>query len=97
MKTELIGMTQQKWDSLSREEKERVRDYSGLTPQLKGLEGYRVEAITTYYQKRRFIVGRSTGWIPCHLEISRRSALGGPSAEKEYKTIKRLYNICGKN
>ena len=81
------------WNNLSTAEKEAQRDYSALSPQLKGLEGWRVEVITTYNEKRRFIVGKSTGWKPCHLEIARRDSLGGGSAEKQYLTVKRLYQV----
>lgn len=69
----------------------KIQKLSELTPQLIGLEGYRVEVITDYDEKRRFIVGRSTGWRPIHLEISRRTALGGPAAEKHYKSVTVLY------
>ena len=48
-----------------------------LTPQLIGLEGRRVEVTTPSGDKSRFIVGRSTGWMPCHLEIKRRDSTGG--------------------
>lgn len=48
-----------------------------LTADLIGLEGKRVEVIDCYGDRRRFIVGRSTGWIPCHLEIKSRSSTGG--------------------
>jgi hypothetical protein len=48
-----------------------------LTADLIGLEGKRVEVIDSYGGRRRFIVGRSTGWIPCHLEIKCRRSLGG--------------------
>jgi len=50
-----------------------------LTPQLVGLEGRRVEVVDCHGQKRRFQVGRSTGWMPCHLEIARRTSSGGPA------------------
>lgn len=49
-----------------------------LTPQLIGLEGKRVEVVDKYGERRRFRVGRSTGWIPCHLEIEGRADGGGP-------------------
>ncbi|ARB12071.1 hypothetical protein STCF118_0070 [Salmonella phage ST-118] len=49
------------------------------TPQLVGLEGRRVEVVDAYGEKRRFIVGRSSGWMPCHIEIARRDSNGGPS------------------
>lgn len=87
----LEGMTQNKWDALSDREKDRLRDNSGLSPQLIGLEGWRVEVITTYGEKRRFIVGISTGWRPCHLEVSRRGAHGGGASEKTYASVKKLY------
>ena len=48
-----------------------------LTADLIGLEGKRVEVIDCYGDRRRFIVGRSTGWIPCHLEIKTRRSTGG--------------------
>ena len=91
--TTLDGMTQAKWDSLSYSEKNAIRSADGLSPQLMGKEGWRVEVITTYDEKRRFIVGRSTGWIPCHIEVSRRGAFGGQGAEKEYKSVRMLYKV----
>lgn len=90
----LEGMTQAKWDKLTPKEREELRDLSGLTPQLVGLEGWRVEVVEEHEPKpRRFIVGRSTGWRPCHLEISRRNALGGPGAMSKYVSVKRLYKV----
>ena len=62
-----------------------------LSPQLKGLEGYRVEVVTDYGERRRFIVGKSTGWMPCHLEISRRNAHSGGAAEPHYQSVRTLY------
>ena len=53
------------------------RSSSDLTPQLIGLEGRRVEVVDKDGVKRRFQVGRSTGFIPCHLEIARRNCHGG--------------------
>jgi hypothetical protein len=84
-------MTQAKWDALTPQERDAQRDLSGLSPQLVGLEGWRVEVETTYGEKRRFIVGRSTGWRPCHIEVSRRSAHGGPGAEREYRSVRKMY------
>lgn len=48
-----------------------------LTPQLIGLEHKRVEVIDKYGDKRRFWVGKSTGWLPIHLEIKTRRSSGG--------------------
>ena len=50
-----------------------------LTPELTGLEGKRVEVVDRYGERRRFIVGKSTGWLPIHLEIARRNCSGGPA------------------
>jgi hypothetical protein len=88
--TDLKTMTQAVWDTLSASERERLRDLSGLTPQLIGLERQRVEALTIYGETRRFIVGRSTGWRPCHLEIARRGDSGGPAAEANYAEVRLL-------
>ena len=87
----MMNMTQVEWDRIPKSERESMRDNSDLSPQLVGLEGWRIEVVTTYGEKRRFIVGKSTGWKPCHLEISRRSAHGGGAAEKEYTSIRKLY------
>ncbi len=57
------------WNRLTSTERAAVRDLSGLTPQLLDLEGWRVEVDTMAGETRRFYVGRSTGWRPCHLEF----------------------------
>lgn len=51
-----------------------------LTPALIGLEGHRVEVRTPDGESRRFIVGKSTGWSPIHLEIANRASHGGMAA-----------------
>ena len=89
----LEGMTADKWEKLSPTQREAIRDYSGLSPQLKGLEGWRVEAVTTWGETVRFIVGRSTGWRPCHIERSRRDAYGGPAASQQYASVRKLYQV----
>lgn len=53
------------------------RSQSELTPQLMGLEGWRVEVVTCWGSKERFIVGKSCGYIPCHLALARRNSSGG--------------------
>lgn len=90
----LATMTQTKWDSLSQMQREAIRDNSGLSGQLIGLEGWRVETIDEQGDKpRRFIVGKSTGWRPCHLEISRRSALGGNPALRTYASVRKIERV----
>lgn len=66
----------------------RFRSSANLTPQLVGLEGRRVEVVTTYGETRRFQVGKSTGWIPCHLEIHNSRSSGGGSAEQRYQSVR---------
>ena len=48
-----------------------------LTAKLVGYEGKRVEVTTPDGDTSRFWVGRSTGWMPCHLEITTRASSGG--------------------
>lgn len=95
------------WLSLSPIDKELVRDNSDLSPQLRGLEGWRVEvfdempenphagreAFESASRPRRFIVGKSNGWRPCHLEISRRNSCGGDQARKHYARVSKLYEV----
>lgn len=59
-----------------------------LSPQLIGLEGRRVEVVDVYGEKRRFKVGKSTGFIPCHIELANERSSCGISADKEYKSVK---------
>ena len=58
-------------------ERNALRCPAELTPQLTGLEGKRVEVVDCYGERRRFQVSKSMGWLPIHLEISRRNAAGG--------------------
>lgn len=89
----LRDMTQERWELLSNAQREAMRDNSHLSPQLIGLEGWRVEAVDVHGERRRFIVGKSTGWRPCHLEIkTARSACGDP-ARARYQSVKALEKI----
>lgn len=58
-----------------------------LTPQLVGLEGKRVEVVDRYGETRRFIVGKSTGWLPCHLELEPRADGGISVTGAPFKSI----------
>ena len=60
-------------------QRNNLRCPAELTPQLVGLEGKRVEVVDRHGERRRFRVGKSTGWMPCHLEIARRDSSGGPA------------------
>lgn len=87
MTTSLDNMTHDRWQTLCRAKRDRLRDNSDLSPQLIGLEGYRVEVVTLYGETRRFNVGKSTGWKPIHLEVHNKRSLGGIGAEKKYKSV----------
>lgn len=92
----LDGMTQETWMRLSSADKDRLRDLSHLSPQLIGMEGWRVEVVDAEIsggQTRRFIVGKSTGWRPCHLEIHNRRSRGGHPACKRYQSVRRLEKV----
>lgn len=64
-----------------------------LSPQLVGLEGNRVEVEDVDGERRRFIVGKSTGPLPIHLEIARRDSTGGIGARREYKSVRVLERV----
>lgn len=70
------------------------RDPRNLTPQLIGHEGWRVEVVNEDGRKYRFLVGRSMGWQPCHLELKRKDSEGGCPAEAEYRSVKRVSDVC---
>lgn len=86
----LHGMTQAQWEALAAPQREAMRDKSHLTPQLIGLEDWRVEVVDMHGERRRFIVGRSTGWRPCHLEIKTLRSMGGDPARSQYQSVKPL-------
>lgn len=69
------------------------RDLSALTPQLIGLEGWRVAVTTKHGEAYRFIVGKSTGWRPCHLEIRTVRSTGGMAASKEYASVRKIEKV----
>lgn len=93
--TTLDGMTQETWSRLTPAQRDKLRDNSGLTPQLVGLEGYRVAVNTDTAPPvhKRFIVGKSTGWRPVHLEVKTRRSMGGGPADKKYRTVHALEKV----
>ncbi|MCK9519673.1 MAG: hypothetical protein M0R74_11720 [Dehalococcoidia bacterium] len=54
------------------------RSKSDLHPQLIGLEGRRVEVEDADGEVYRFKVGKSTGWIPVHLQLHNERSSDGP-------------------
>lgn len=70
------------------------RAVAELTPSLMGKEGWRVEVVDEEGDApRRFIVGKSTGYIPIHLEISRRNAHGGYPARRYYHRVRQIERV----
>lgn len=55
-----------------------------LTSSLVGLEGRRVEVTSKDGETRRFNVGKSTGWLPCHLEVHNSCARGGAAVFHDF-------------
>lgn len=55
------------------------KSQSELIPEFIGREGWRVQIVDKYGETRRFIIGKSTGFIPCHLEILKSNSSGGAS------------------
>jgi hypothetical protein len=63
-----------------------------LVPELIGKEGLRVEVVDCHGEKRRFEVGKSTGWLPCHLELERVTSHDGPAVMgTPFKSVTVLY------
>lgn len=52
---------------------------ANLIPQLIGLERKRVEVTLPNGERSRFYVGKSTGWLPIHLERKRSTSRDGGS------------------
>lgn len=84
----LDGMTQEKWDKLTIGEKRKLTA-PAYPAQLTQYLGTRVEVEDRYGERRRFWVGRSTGWRPCFLEIKTRRSSGGSACDRDgYISVK---------
>lgn len=83
-------MTQDTWDRMSETARAVLRSTAGLTRQLIGYEGTRVEVIRQNGERVRFWVQRSTGWQPCHIEvkIKRHDIVGGYPADRDYQSVR---------
>ena len=60
------------------------RSKSELTPELIGMEHRRVEVTTEWGELVRFTVGKSTGFIPCHLMLSEERFVEGRWEKDEH-------------
>lgn len=73
------------------------RSKACLTPQLVDLEGYRVEVVDCYGETRRFQVGKSDGWMPCHIELRDVKSSGGIAVTgAPFKRVRKVYHKKGK-
>ena len=81
-------MTQDRWDAMTPTDKDAARSSANLTKQLVGLEGCRVEVVANDGETRRFKVGRSTGWVPCHIELHSSRSHGGGCAAHSYQSVR---------
>lgn len=71
-----------------------MRDNSRLSPQLIGLEGWRVEVVDVDGGKpRRFIVGKSCSRRPRHLELLTVRSIGGEPARMYYVSVRKVEKI----
>lgn len=62
---------------------------SQLHPQLIGLEHMRVEVIDQDGERYRFNVGKSTGFIPCHLQLHNSVSSGGSCVDsRPFKSVR---------
>ncbi len=87
----LEGMTQHRWNDLTIAEKSELLDHSGKCDQLVNLVGWRVEVIDEPGDEpRRFIVGISSGWRPCHLELNNITSSGGGPARSHYHRVTKV-------
>lgn len=63
-----------------------------LHPALHGVVGERIEVTFKNGSKERFQVGRSTGWIPIYLRLTRCNSIGGEaiSRDEEIVTVRQI-------
>lgn len=69
------------------------RSSSELNPKLIGLEGKKIEC-TYFGERKRFTVGKSTGFIPCHLILKTSNSHGGEAVLSDSKYIKNIRVIA---
>lgn len=79
-------------EAFKRHKQTGFKSKSELNPKLIGLEGKRIEC-ELYGEKTRFIVGKSTGFIPCHLEIKTARSTGGEAITSNPNSIQNIIVI----
>lgn len=68
------------------------RSTRDLSKQMLPYLGKRVEVVDQDGKRRRFTVGKSTGWMPVLLEI-KRSSSSGDTIYREYKSVRELEGL----
>ncbi len=66
----------------------------GLESKLIGYEGKRVQVVDKHGETRSFVVGKSTGWIPCHIE---KRSINSPDGPAVMGTPLKFVKLSGKN
>ena len=61
----------------TKNEETNWRSQSELYKPFIGHEGRRVEVVYNWDEKERFNIGRSTGFIPCHIAVKQKNSTGG--------------------
>lgn len=86
-----MNMTWEKWQSMTRAERDAARDDSALHPALRGFEGMRVKVEPAReFGRSSFIVGKTTGWKPVHLAIARINCHGSSDvirADEKFRVV----------
>jgi len=73
----------------NRYDKTGFRSMVELHPQLIGLEGKRVEVVDQDDLRYRFQVGKSSGYIPCHIQLTNRNSTGGGCVDpRPFKSVR---------
>lgn len=68
--------------------KAELEQVDARSPQLRGLEGARVEVSTLEGETRRFIVGSSTGRVRVSLELANKRSRFGSVASPRYASVR---------
>jgi hypothetical protein len=89
----LEGMTQARWDSLSRAERDQLRDTSDLHPRLVPFIGRKVRVTPKRASGRStFRVGITTGWRPALLAM-RAGACGSSDLIRANETFTSVIEV----
>lgn len=78
----------------AKHEKTGWKSQAELTRQLTPFYGYKVEIVDCNNEKRKFIVGKSGGWMPCHIELQNVNSKSGPAVYgAPFKSVKTISQV----